>query len=243
MEHFEDLGNGWRISVSPKHKFGTDAFLLADFARPRNGCACCDLGSGCGIIPTLWLRWGYTPGIAYAVELQEQAFNQMQATVAANNELEGVMVPVWRDLRKLNGEIPPGSIELVSCNPPYKQMGRGVPCPDAARLAARHEVSCSLSDICRTASRLLRHGGRLAVCQRPERLPDIVECMRSVGIEPKRLRFVHHRPEKAPWLLLIEGRRGGRSFLSVEPPLFMENPDGSPTAELLQIYRKQASLS
>ena len=33
--HFEALGDRIRLCVSPEHKFGTDAFLLSDFAAPR----------------------------------------------------------------------------------------------------------------------------------------------------------------------------------------------------------------
>ena len=50
---FELLDNNIEICVSKEHKFGTDAFLLADFAKPRHKDKVCDLGTGCGIIPML----------------------------------------------------------------------------------------------------------------------------------------------------------------------------------------------
>ena len=31
---FEDLGKGYQICISSEHRFGTDAFLLADFTKP-----------------------------------------------------------------------------------------------------------------------------------------------------------------------------------------------------------------
>ena len=50
---WEELSPSLFICVSSAHKFGTDAFLLSDFAAPRRKDLCCDLGTGCGIIPLL----------------------------------------------------------------------------------------------------------------------------------------------------------------------------------------------
>lgn len=236
MYEFEPLGDQYKICVSREHKFGTDAFLLAGFAGVRRGSRCADLGSGCGIIPTLWFRWGLEPQIAYAVELQEQGYRQMTVTVG-ENALEGRLVPLHRDIKELDRSIENASLDLVTCNPPYKMQGHGVPCPDAARLTARHEVACSLNDVCTVAARLLRFGGRFCLCQRPERLPDIFAAMRSAGMEPKRMRFVQQRPEKQPWLVLVEGRKGGKPFMRVEAPLIVENGEGGFSEELLEIYR------
>ncbi len=50
------IGGGKKIYVSSTHTFGTDAVLLADFAHPKKGERSLDIGTGCGIIPFLWLR-------------------------------------------------------------------------------------------------------------------------------------------------------------------------------------------
>ncbi|MEG2074193.1 MAG: methyltransferase [Angelakisella sp.] len=234
---FEKLGSEYRIAVSPSHKFGTDAFLLSRFAEVRRGERCCDLGSGCGIIPLLWFRWGLSPEYAFAVELQAQGYEQMLTTVAENG-LEGKLLPLHSDLSDLKGKIANCSLDIVTCNPPYKMAGHGVPCPDEARLTARHEVACSLEDVCTAAAKLLRFGGRLCLCQRPERLPDIMESMRRAKLEPKRLRFVQQHPNTAPWLILIEGKKGSKPFLRVEPPLIIENEDGGFSDEVIEIYGK-----
>ena len=52
-----------------------------------------------------------------------------------------------------------------------------------------------------------------------ERLADVLCAMRSHGIEPKRLRFLAKSPDAAPSLLFVEGKRGGKSGLVIEPPL------------------------
>ena len=65
--------------------------------------------------------------------------------------------------------------------------------------------------------------------------------MRRNGLEPKRLRMVQQRPDTAPWLFLLEGRRGGKPFLQVMPPLIVEG-EGGFSPEMLRIYGKYANL-
>ncbi|MFZ1850330.1 MAG: methyltransferase, partial [Ruminococcus bromii] len=141
------------------------------------------------------------------------------------------------DLNKLDGALPLGSFDLVACNPPYKISGGGITNPENAKLVARHESECTLDDVCRCGSSLLQFGGRLCICQRPERLADAMEAMRKYSVEPKKLRLVQQRKSKAPKLFLLEGRRGGkRGFLEVMPTLFIEDESGNFSEEMLNIY-------
>ena len=39
---FESLGEGIEICISDEHRFGTDAFLLADFSAGRHKDICAD---------------------------------------------------------------------------------------------------------------------------------------------------------------------------------------------------------
>ena len=90
----------------------------------------------------------------------------------------------------------------------------GIVNPDKHKQIARHETECTLDDITKTAAKLLRFGGRFCICQRPERLTDVLLSMRNSGIEPKKLRLVQQRKDKAPKLFLAEGTvRNGISKL------------------------------
>ena len=236
----EALGDGLEIVVSSQHTFGTDAFLLSDFAaaRPRDRAA--DLGTGCGIVPLLWFRPGEGgrdrgPQSVLCVDIQPLAIRQLQRTVALCR-LEKRVLPLLADFMEL-GPLPGKGLDLVTCNPPYQKAGQGPPGKSSSGCIARHETACTLEGVCRAAFRLLRVGGRLCICQRPERLADALEAMRSSGLEPKRLRFVHQRADKAPWLFLLEGRKGSGACLRVERPLMIEGEDGKYSPELRQIYR------
>ncbi len=233
--HTEPLGNGINVYVSQSYHFSTDTILLADFSKPIGRKKCVDLGTGCGTIPLLWCRNNKGLEIA-AVEIQQNACTLAQKSVELNNLQDNIKV-VNSDLKDLRGKLPGGYYDLVVCNPPYKISGSGIKNPETSKLVARHETECKLDDICECASRLLQFGGRFCVCQRPERLADVMESMRKFAIEPKTLRMVQQRRTKAPKLFLIEGRRGGnRGFLNVLPTLFIENENGGFSDEMIKIY-------
>ena len=82
----------------------------------------------------------------------------------------------------------------------------------------------------------MRFGGRLCLCLRPQRLAEAVEVFHSHQLEPKRLRLVQQRAGKAPFLFLLECRRGGKPGMEVGPVLLLEREDGSPTQEIEAIY-------
>ena len=236
QERWEALQGDLHLLTSREHTFGTDAFLLARFAGAKRRDRAADFGTGCGIIPFLWYRDGSLPFPCFAVDIQPQAIEQCRRSIERAG-LEGEIVPLSADIRSLAG-IEPASLTLITCNPPYKVSGGGILSKAQSDKIARHETLCTLSDICKTASRLLQFGGRLCLCQRPERLCDLVCAMRENGIEPKRMQFVHKDAASAPWLVLVEGRRGGKPFLNVEPP-FLMTKHGVPTQAAQALYRPE----
>ena len=231
---WEPLCGGARVLVSPQHTFGTDAVLLAHFAAPRPRERWADLGTGCGVIPLLW-RVRTQAGAITGVEMQEKAACQAQRSVEENGFSATVDI-VQGDARQLGALFPAGSLDGIACNPPYTAPGAGIPSEDGARRAARQGDSLSLEDVARGARYALRFGGRLCLCLRPQRLAEAVEVFHSHQLEPKRLRLVQQRAGKAPFLFLLECRRGGKPGMEVGPVLLLEREDGSPTQEIEAIY-------
>ncbi|MBQ3006624.1 MAG: tRNA1(Val) (adenine(37)-N6)-methyltransferase [Clostridia bacterium] len=229
----EYIGGGITVFVSESHTFGTDAVLLSDFASPSKRAVCCDLGSGCGIIPLLWCK--KETGRITAVEIQPLGVEQINAAIEYNS-LSERLTAINADLKELKGVVPFGCFDVVTMNPPYKASGAGIESRSSADKIARHETMCSFSDICEASKKLLNFGGRLCMCIRPERLCELFFEMKSAGIEPKRLRLVSKCPGKAPWLALVEGRRGGKSGMTVEPELFVHGDDGGYSDEMKKIY-------
>lgn len=228
---FEKLSDKIEICISTEHRFGTDAFLLADFAKPRHKDKVCDFCTGSGIIALLMER-NFNPGHIYAIEIQEKAHLQLKISIERSKITN--ITPILGDLKGWRAK---QELDLITCNPPYKIDNTGAKNDLEAVSIARHEMMCTIDDVCQSAAKNLKFGGRLCICNRPQRLCDIMVAMRNAGLEPKRVRFVSKNPETAPWLVLVEGRKGGNPFLQVEPQLFTHDENGEYTKEMKRIYQ------
>ncbi|MBR1863059.1 MAG: methyltransferase [Ruminococcus sp.] len=227
----ESLGDGIEICISAEHRFGTDAFLLADFAGARHKDLCADFCTGSGIIALL-MHKNFRPRKIFALEIQPKAHELLKLSIQRSG-IETIQ-PVLGDLKEWKS---PMELDLVTCNPPYKINNTGLKNDLDAVSIARHEMLCTVEDVCAAAARVLKFGGRLCICNRPERLCDVLTAMRSCGLEPKRLRTVHKNPDCPPWLILVEGRKGGRNFMQIEKPLYVRSPDGGNSQEMKRIYK------
>lgn len=234
-EHIEPLGNGIRVIVSEENHFSTDTILLANFASPKKHEKVIELGAGCGTISLIWCRKN-PPKHITSVEIQPQGADMLSRSVEMNGLNERIAV-INGDLRNLSGIVEFGSFDMAAMNPPYKIGGGGIVNPELQKQIARHETECTLDDITQSAAKLLRFGGRFCICQRPERLCDVMVSMRNAGIEPKKLRMVQQRNGKAPKLFLLEGRRGGKKGgLVTLPALMIEGENFEFSQEMIDIY-------
>ncbi len=234
-EKIQPLGGNYNIIVSDQHTFWNDTILLANFSAPKQSENAVDLGAGCGGISLMWCKNNLAKSIT-AIEIQKTACDMLNRSVKLNN-LENKISVINADLCDLKGILPFGVFDIVVCNPPYKATGTGIVNPSEQHKIARHETLCTIDDITKTASNLLRFSGRFCLCLRPERLCEVFESMRKNNIEPKRLQFVQQRKSKAPKLFLVEGKRGGKKGgLIVMPTLFIEDENGSYSQEMIDIY-------
>ena len=230
---FQDIG-GLEVLINEAHRFGTDAVLLEDFASALKKETVCEIGSGCGIIPFLMCKNDRAKKI-YALEIQEDAAELIKKSIEKNKitKIEVLNLDA-KEHKKLDEIIGNNTVDLVVCNPPYYKENSGGQYSHEKRGTCREESSLTIYDVADAARRLLNHGGRLCVCYKPHRLCDLMDAMRKNGIEPKKLRFVHTDAHKAPWLVLVEGKKGSNPFLEVFPPLVMRSEEGQ--NELNRIY-------
>ena len=215
-------------------RFGMDAVLLADFAKPRPRSRVCDLGTGTGILPLLLLGRENTI-TCDAVEIQPDAAERARRTMRLNG-LESVIKIFNRDLKEIRSFLPHAAYDLVICNPPYSPSAASLPSPKAALRTARQESECTLEDIAAAAAWLLHDRARLSLMLPSARLTEAFETLRNRRLEPKRLRLVHANAARPARLALIEAMLGVHPGLTVEAPLIVQNPDGSETQEIRTIY-------
>ncbi len=235
-ERIDDLmRSGLKIIQSDSSfAFSMDAVLLAHFATIKKGDRVCDLGTGSGVIPLL-LSARRPLGELVGLEIQGAVAEMAERSIALNGLSQLIQI-IHLDLKMAPDQLGSHQFDLVVSNPPYAPRGAGIVNPAEPKAIARHEIHCTLSDILTVAKRLLKPNGRFAMVHRPTRLAEIIAGMREVGIEPKRMRLVYPKLDQRPNMLLIEGLKGGRPEMIVEPPLVVYQPDGEYTPELLQIY-------
>ena len=127
--------------------------------------------------------------------------------------------------------------DAVVANPPYEDPKRSRPSSREGVALAVHGLACSLEDLVRAARGCLRSRGRLFLVMRAKRLGELTSLLREHRLEPKRLRAVHPKPDRAASVVLLEALRDGGPGLTVEPPLFIHRGDGTHSEELLEAYR------
>lgn len=238
MNDFVKLWDGGPLFCQSKHfKLGTDSVLLADFVNIGSRQRGIDLGCGSGVLPLLLLSKSERLHMT-GLEINPEAAKTAEANLEANKLAERGSI-VTGDIRLCKELFKSGEFDLVVANPPYFAEGSGKQSTDEAKAAARTETLCTLGDVCRAAAYLCRTGGVFCLVHRAERLCDVLCLLRESGLEPKRLRTVAHDASKEPSLILVEARRGGSSGMKLLPPLFIRNPDGSETQEILKIYHRE----
>ena len=223
--------NGTSVYVSGAHRFGTDSMLLSAFCRPRRAERAVDLCSGCGIVALRWHDLGHR-GPCLAVEKEPEGTALLELARCKDPELAHIL-PLCMDLNELPGT---GEEHLVAANPPYFTGGRASPSP--ARAVARHEGGCTLEQVAAAAARLLRDGGRFALCHRPDQLARVCAALAAARLEPKRIAFAKQEPGGAPWLFLLEAQKNRRPGLRFEPDILMADEAGRPSAQLQKIYKE-----
>ena len=234
---FMELWPGGPVFAQAEHvRLSTDCVLLADFVKIGGAKRGIDLGCASGAIALLLLERSerlHMTGLEILAEAARLAEKNMEA-----NDLAARSRIVKGDIRRHRELFKTGSFDLVVANPPYFPLGSGPLSADKARAAARGETDCSLEAVCAAAAFLCRTGGSFALVHKPERLAEVFCAMTAVGIEPKRLRLVCARPGTAASLVLIEGRRGGKPGLRIEPDLILAESDGTESEEFKRFYHR-----
>lgn len=214
--------------------FGMDAVLLSGFVVVRKGENVLDLGTGTGIIPILLTA--KTEGRHFTgLEIQEESADMARRSVAYNHLEEKVEI-VTGDIKEASRLFPLASFDVVTANPPYMNDAHGIKNPGDAKAIARHEVLCTLEDVVREGTRVLKPGGRFCMVHRPRRLIEIIQTMKSHGLEPKRMKLVHPCQDREANMVLIEAVRGGGPLLKVEAPVIVFDEQGEYSEEIRTTY-------
>lgn len=227
--------NGYQI-IQDRERFcfGIDAVLLTGFVNVSRGEKVLDLGTGTGIIPIL--LEAKTEGEHFTgLEIQTESADMAERSVALNRLCEKINI-VCGDIKEASSIFGASTFDVVTTNPPYMTESHGLKNPDEPKAIARHEIKCTLEDVIRESSKVLKPGGKFFMVHRPRRMVEIIEVMRKYKIEPKRIKLVHPFANREANMILIEGRRGGKPMMKVEPPIIVYKEQGVYSDEIHEIY-------
>ncbi|TCN17688.1 tRNA1(Val) (adenine(37)-N6)-methyltransferase [Mesobacillus foraminis] len=234
------LAEELRIIQSPSvFAFSLDAVLLARFVYvPIQKGKLIDLCSGNGVIP-LFLSTR-TKGTIVGVEIQER-LHDMAVRSIQYNQLDDRLSMIHGDIKEMPKILGHAKFDVVTCNPPYFRTPATREINENEHLAiARHEILCTLEDAIKSASQLVRQGGKVAFVHRPGRLIDMIELMRKYRLEPKRIQLVYPKAGKEANTLLVEAIKDGSPDLKIENPLIVYNEENEYTPEIREIlYGKE----
>jgi tRNA1Val (adenine37-N6)-methyltransferase len=222
------------IQKKKGYRYSIDAILLAHFCHLQKGDKVIDLGTGNAIIPILLATRRIADRIV-GVEIQEELIDAARRNVAINKMEEQISV-IHGDVRGLSGCLEGSSFNVTISNPPFRPTRTGRVSPDRQKALARHEILGSLEDMARISSFLLRPGGRFHIIYPTSRAVDMFVGLRSSGLEPKRVQFVHSNASEDAKLVLAEAVKGGRKELKILEPLFVYDLKGHYTAQMEEIY-------
>ena len=199
------------------YRFTSDSVLLSRFAKARSNERVADFCAGSGIVAYHF----YALNRERAKTCQFSLF-EMQESLAKLSEKTAILNG-FENFETINcklQEIPESYREkfsLILCNPPYERGGFDN--DDYEKAICRKEITLNLSEIAKSASFALKYGGRIDLVHRADRLAEVCYTLKSVNIEVKKIQFVTGSENAKPYLVLIEGVKGGKPSTEILPTI------------------------
>lgn len=200
------------------YRFTSDSVLLSRFAKPKNGDAVADFCAGSGIVAYHFyaLHKHTVKGLSFTLFEMQDALSKLSEKTAQYNGFDNFSFVCGRlqDIDEKYRE----KFSLVLCNPPYEKGG--FENADYEKAICRKELTINLEEIAKATAFALKFGGRLAMIHRADRIAEICYTLKAVNIEVKKMQFVGGRYGSKPYLVMIEGVKGGKSATEILPTVY-----------------------
>ncbi len=191
------------------YRFTSDSVLLSRFAKAKKRDNVADFCAGSGIVAFHFYALNKrVPDLRFTLFEMQKALSELSKKTAAYNDFENFEIVNC----KLQ-EIPEKyreSFSLVLCNPPYERAGAGFDNDEYEKAVCRKEITLTLQEIAKAASFALKFGGRICMLHRADRIAEVCYELKRVNIEVKKIQFVGGRFGSKPYLVMVEGVKGGK---------------------------------
>ena len=221
FEVAEEMGiNGLKIVQDTRlYRFTSDSVLLSKFVKPKAGDNVADFCAGSGIVAYHFyaLHKEKTKNLQFTLfELQPALLSLAKKTARINgfdnfSFCEGKLQEISERYRE--------RFSLILCNPPYERAGSGFDNDEYEKAICRKEITINLFEIAKVASFALKFGGKIALLHRADRLAEVCYALHEQNIEVKKIQFVGGRVETKPYLVMVEGVKGGKPSCEILPTI------------------------
>ncbi|MDR0477781.1 MAG: methyltransferase [Desulfobulbaceae bacterium] len=224
------------------YRFSLDSVLLAHFVDPVPGARLVDLAAGCGVVGLIAL-YRHTGIIScLAVEANKELFFIARENFRGNGYGDKAEV-IHGDVAQIKELLPAQSADLVLCNPPYYQPGRGRVSKSPGEKKARHQET-PLAAFIDAAAWCLGKGGQAAFIYPAAQLIGLCAACVTARLAVKRLRLVHSYPGAAAARALVLCRKeGGTGLLAMAPLYVYEKRNGRYSTEVARMYAVNPAIS
>lgn len=225
------------------HRAGTDAVLLAAGLPELAEGPLLDMGAGVGTV-------GLAAALAQPalrvtlIERDAELAALARDNVGANGFAQRVSV-VTADVAASAAELArlgaaAGSYACVALNPPFYAAGETRASPVANRRGA-HVADVTLGTWLKTARRMLRPDGGIAVIHQAQALPELLAGL-GPGFGAVDIRPIHGIAARPAIRVLVTARLGSRRPAALLPALILNRDGGGFTPESEAVHRGLAHL-
>lgn len=203
------------------YRFNLDSILLARLAHVSKNSKLLDLGCGMGTVALLLGRLHPSARVT-GVDCQADLIALARQNAQTNNVSKRVSF-ICDDLAKPLVPKLAGSFTAVFCNPPYYLRGQGRLPKSESMHRAKHTTREDFTALIKNSRSLVKSGGYLHMVYSAERISELLCELVAGGFQPKKLRFIHPRIDQPANAVFLSARSGGKSSLTVLPPLVVYN--------------------
>ncbi len=207
---------GLEIFQDPKgYCFTSDSVLLANFVKFLPEKKVVEFCSGSGVISIL-LSKKQKPKEIHAFEIDKKPFELLKKNIEHNN-LQNIIFAHNEKLEDASKILSVGYADVVVCNPPYlKADGR----EKNEITNATMELSTTLENVIKSASEVLKYGGKLFMVHRVDRLVDVIAELRKYALEPKLISVIYPKENAEPVVFLVQATLKGRPGLRMSKVIY-----------------------